>query len=96
VSFLFALLLTAGTASAQDLCSDYLSKRNCINRSREIRAVHEDKDGPVFLCYAHVEGYAHVVPGLKLKPGDPIGTTIPLRPLTGETEGPQLSARGTV
>jgi murein DD-endopeptidase MepM/ murein hydrolase activator NlpD len=114
------LLLTAGTAAAQDLCSDYLSRTNCINRGREIhdgidfggvkgtevisatygtvekrnfdecsghgltvktdfRATHEDKEGPVFVRYAHVEGYTHVVPALKLKPGDPIGTTIPLR-----------------
>lgn len=45
----------------------------------DFRATHEDKEGPVFVRYAHVEGYPHVVTGLMLKPGDPIGTTIPLR-----------------
>jgi murein DD-endopeptidase MepM/ murein hydrolase activator NlpD len=116
-----AILLAApGVSVAQDLCSDYLSWSNCINKRRpqhygidfggvagtevisathgtvtqrnfdecsghgltvrtDFRATHEDKEGPVFVRYAHVEGYANVVPGLKLKPGDPIGTTIPLR-----------------
>jgi len=116
-----ALLFAAsGAAISQDLCSDYLTRKNCINRGRELhtgidfggvkgtevisatygtvekrtfnecaghgltvktdfRAAHEDKEGPVFVAYAHVEGYPHVVPGLKLKPGDPIGVTIPLR-----------------
>jgi Peptidase family M23 len=121
VRLVFLVLLAAsGAALGQDLCSDYLSRSNCINRSREIhhgidfggvkgtevisatygtvtarnfeecaghgltvrtdfRATHEDKEGPVFVSYWHVEGHPHVVPGLKLKPGDPIGVTIPLR-----------------
>ena len=45
----------------------------------DFRAAHGDKEGPVLVRYAHVEGYAQVLPGLKLKPGDPLGTTIPLR-----------------
>jgi len=45
----------------------------------DFRATHEGKEGPVYVRYAHVEGYERVVPGLQLKPGDPIGTTIPLR-----------------
>ena len=36
-------------------------------------------EGPVFVRYAHVEGYKDMQPGRALKPGDPIGTTIPLR-----------------
>jgi murein DD-endopeptidase MepM/ murein hydrolase activator NlpD len=115
-----AVLTAASGIAAQDLCSDYMSRTNCINRSRPIhdgidfggkagtevisatygtvekltfnecagagvnvrtdfRAVHEDREGPVVAVYAHVEPYPHVVPGLKLKPGDPLGTTIPLR-----------------
>lgn len=117
---LLALLLSSGSAAAQDLCSDYLSTRNCVQKKRAIhrgidfggvagtevisatygtvtarsfdecsghglavrtdfRATHDGTEGPVFVRYAHVEGYPHVVPGLQLKPGDPLGTTIPLR-----------------
>jgi murein DD-endopeptidase MepM/ murein hydrolase activator NlpD len=120
MSLLFALLFVSATASAQDLCSDYLSRSNCINRSRQVhrgidfggvagtevisatygtvvrrnyddcsghgltvrtdfRATHEDREGPVFVRYAHVEAYESIVPGLRLAPGDPLGVTIPLR-----------------
>jgi len=117
---LLALLFASGDAWAQDLCSDYQSRVNCIGKKRPVHngldfggvagtevvaatygtvvqrnfvecsghgltvktdfsATHEGKEGPVYVRYAHVEGYERVVPGLKLKPGDPIGTTIPLR-----------------
>lgn len=117
---LLALLLAAGAAAAQDLCSDYLSPINCVGKRRQVhhgidfggvagtevisathgtvvkrnfdecsghgltvktdfRALHDDKEGPVFVRYAHVEGYERVVPGLKLKPGDPLGVTVALR-----------------
>lgn len=117
--FLTILFFSSG-ATAQDLCSDYLSVTNCIQKKRQVHhgidfggvagtevisathgtvvrrsfdecsgpglivktdisAAHEDKTGPVFVRYAHVEPYESIVPGLKLKPGDPIGTTIPLR-----------------
>lgn len=45
----------------------------------DFRARHDDREGAVYVRYAHVEGYAQVQPGLQLKPGDPLGTTIPLR-----------------
>ena len=117
---LAALLLAAGLAQGQDLCSGYLSTKNCINQRRPVHhgmdfggvagtevisatygtvvrrnfdecsghglTVKTDflaPDGgvekPVFVRYAHVEGYPNVQPGLNLKPGDPLGTTIPLR-----------------
>jgi murein DD-endopeptidase MepM/ murein hydrolase activator NlpD len=36
-------------------------------------------EGPVFVRYAHVEAYPQLRAGQQLKPGDPLGTTIPLR-----------------
>lgn len=119
----FALILLLGASGAsngQDLCSDYRSLKNCINKNRPIhngidfggvagtevisatygtvtqrnfddcsghgltvltdfRATHEGKEGPVYVRYAHVEGYPLMVKGQKLRPGDPIGRTIPLR-----------------
>ena len=36
-------------------------------------------EGPVFVRYAHVEAHEDVKAGRVLKPGDPIGRTIPLR-----------------
>lgn len=117
---LFALLFAAGPTSAQDLCSDYLSRSNCVNKRRHIHhgldfggvagtevisatygtvvrmqfdecsghgivvktdivARHEDREGPVYVRYAHVEAHGSLAPGQKLRPGDPLGTTIPLR-----------------
>jgi len=112
-------MLAAGVAEAQDLCSDYQAKRNCVNKPRPVHrgvdfggpagseaisatygtvvarnyddcsghgltvktdftARHGDTEGPVYVRYAHVEGYEHVKPGRELKPGDPIGRLIPL------------------
>src|SRR5262249_2121664 len=90
------LLAAAGAAMAQDLCSDYQSRTNCIYKSRpihagidfggregmvvissthgiavrrlfnecagpgllvktDIRARHEDAEGPVYAAYWHME-----------------------------------------
>jgi len=114
------LMLAAGTASAQDLCSDYLSRINCVGKKRPVHhgidfggvagtevisatygtfvrrnfdecsgpgitvrtdfaASDGSGEGPVFVRYAHVEPYPSLKEGQKLKPGDPLGTTIPLR-----------------
>src|SRR5262249_3072078 len=45
----------------------------------DFTAKHEDVEGPVYVRYAHVEGYDDMQPGKVLKPGDPIGKLIPLR-----------------
>ena len=114
------VLAASGAASAQDLCSDYQSRINCVGRKRlvhhgldfggvagteVISATHGtfvrrnfdecsghgitvktdfvagdgSTQGPVFVRYAHVEAFPSLKPGQKLKPGDPLGTTIPLR-----------------
>lgn len=44
-----------------------------------MRARHEALEGVVYVYYAHVQAYEHLVPGTKLQPGDPIGKIIPLR-----------------
>jgi murein DD-endopeptidase MepM/ murein hydrolase activator NlpD len=114
-------LAAAGeVATAQDLCSDYLSRSNCINKRREVHTGidfggvagtevisatygtvlrrtfnecagaglvvqadftewHDLVNGPVHAHYAHVEPHPDIQPGRALKPGDPIGRTIPLR-----------------
>jgi murein DD-endopeptidase MepM/ murein hydrolase activator NlpD len=118
--FLLLLPAASGTATAQDLCSDYQSRSNCIHQRRPVHngidfggvagtevisATHGtvtkrnfdecsghgltvktdfsgrsgDIEGPVYVRYAHVEGYEYIKPGRPLKPGDPIGRTIPLR-----------------
>ena len=120
LSALLALLPAAGTAFGQDLCSDYLSTRNCVFKRRalhhgidfggvagtevisatygtfvrrnfdecsghgitvktDFKARHGDTEAPVYVRYAHVEAYPALKPGQLLKPGDPLGTTIPLR-----------------
>jgi murein DD-endopeptidase MepM/ murein hydrolase activator NlpD len=119
---LLALLLSAAAplAAAQDLCSDYLSRINCVYKNRalhtgidfggrygmvvissthgtvvrrlfnecagpglfvktDIRARHEEVEGPVYAAYWHMEPDPELKPGHQLKPGDPIGTMIPLR-----------------
>jgi murein DD-endopeptidase MepM/ murein hydrolase activator NlpD len=114
------LLLAAVAASAQDLCSDYLSHTNCVYKSRPIHhgidfggvagtevisatygtfvrrnfdecsghgltvrtdfaASDASGEGPVFVRYAHVEAYPSLKTGQKVKQGDALGTTIPLR-----------------
>jgi murein DD-endopeptidase MepM/ murein hydrolase activator NlpD len=45
----------------------------------DFRASAGGIEGPVYVRYAHVEGYDSMQPGRKLKPGEPIGVTIPLR-----------------
>ncbi|HUN67693.1 MAG TPA: M23 family metallopeptidase [Burkholderiales bacterium] len=118
--FLALFLACSGVAIGQDLCSDYLSTKNCIGKRRPVHhgidfggaagtevisatygtvvrrnfdecsghgltvktdfvARHDDLEGPVYVRYAHVEGFEYAKPGLDLKPGDPIGRTIPLR-----------------
>jgi murein DD-endopeptidase MepM/ murein hydrolase activator NlpD len=113
---LLALIAAAHVAAAQDLCSDYQSRVNCVYKNREVhngidfggksgseaisatygtvvRRNFDECSGDgltvktdfsvggeaVYVRYAHVEGYPHVQRGLRLKPGDPIGTLIPLR-----------------
>jgi murein DD-endopeptidase MepM/ murein hydrolase activator NlpD len=112
--------VAAGSAACQDLCSDYLSRSNCIHKNRPVHhgidfggvagtevisatygtfvrrnfdecsghgitvktdfsARQGDAEGPVYVRYAHVEAYPALKPGQQLKPGDPLGTTIPLR-----------------
>lgn len=62
------LFLAAGeAASAQDLCSNYQSRINCVGKKRP------------YVRYAHVEAYPNYKSGRQLSPGDPLGTTIPLR-----------------
>jgi murein DD-endopeptidase MepM/ murein hydrolase activator NlpD len=119
-SVLLALLLAAAPAAAQDLCSDYQSRINCVGKKRPVHngidfggvagtevisATHgtfvrrnfdecsghgitvktdfsasdASGEGPVFVRYAHVEAYPQIRAGQRLKPGDPLGTTIPLR-----------------
>jgi murein DD-endopeptidase MepM/ murein hydrolase activator NlpD len=45
----------------------------------DIRAQHEELEGPVYARYAHVEAHEHLQPGQKIKPGDRLGRIIPLR-----------------
>lgn len=119
-SVCLALLLAAAPAAAQDLCSDYQSRINCVGKKRPVHngidfggvagtevisATHgsfvrrnfdecsghgvtvktdfsasdASGEGPVFVRYAHVEAYPQIQAGQRLKPGDPLGTTIPLR-----------------
>lgn len=115
------LFLAAGeAASAQDLCSNYQSRVNCVGKKRPVHngidfggvagtevisathgtfvrrtfdecsghgiTVRTDftardaiGEGPVYVRYAHVEAYPNYKSGRQLSPGDPLGTTIPLR-----------------
>jgi murein DD-endopeptidase MepM/ murein hydrolase activator NlpD len=45
----------------------------------DIVARHGDVEGPVYAAYWHAEALPHLKPGDVVKPGDPIGTIIPLR-----------------
>ncbi|MCC6209947.1 MAG: peptidoglycan DD-metalloendopeptidase family protein [Burkholderiales bacterium] len=118
---MIVLFLAAGeAASAQDLCSNYQSRVNCVGKKRPVHngidfggvagtevisathgtfvrrtfdecsghgiTVRTDftardaiGEGPVYVRYAHVEAYPNYKSGRQLSPGDPLGTTIPLR-----------------
>lgn len=73
-----------GPAGSEAISATYgtVVERNfdeCSGHGLTVRTDFSLYESPVYVRYAHVEGYPRIQRGVALKPGDPIGTLIPLR-----------------